>query len=103
MANFIVMEDGKAVRRVVADDLEIIQALLPDSDIIEETEETGIAYDSVGFDHISKRFFPPKLFDSWVFNETLWLYEPPVQMPTDGFYQWSEELASWVEVPLESE
>lgn len=39
-------------------------------------------------------------FASWVFNEELCLYEPPVPFPQDGKrYVWRESDTSWVEIP----
>ena len=51
-------------------------------------------YDGVGF-------FPPKPFDSWNLNDTTYLWEPPVDYPSDydGFnYIWNESSKSWDEV-----
>jgi hypothetical protein len=40
------------------------------------------------------------LFQSWVFNEALCMFEPPEQRPNDGKqYIWDEPTISWVEVP----
>lgn len=38
-------------------------------------------------------------FSSWVFNEELCTFEPPVPMPSDGKnYRWDETTSSWIEV-----
>jgi hypothetical protein len=38
-------------------------------------------------------------FQSWVFNEDLCQFEPPVPRPIDGKkYSWDEAISSWVEV-----
>lgn len=38
-------------------------------------------------------------FASWVFNETICDFEPPVSYPTNGkIYRWDEPTVSWVEV-----
>ena len=44
-------------------------------------------------------FIPPKLFASWVLNETTCFWEAPTPMPTDDKeYEWNESTTSWVEV-----
>ena len=58
----------------------------------------GYTYD-VGRD----AFIPPKLFASWVLDETTCLWNPPVPMPNDGNnYRWNEETLSWVIVENQS-
>lgn len=39
-----------------------------------------------------------KPFDSWIFNEELCVYEPPVACPNDGkSYRWDESVINWIE------
>ena len=38
---------------------------------------------------------PP--YASWVFNETTWEWEAPIERP-DGFYGWDESTTSWIEI-----
>jgi hypothetical protein len=55
-------------------------------------------YATVGgrYDQTRDAFIPPKLFPSWVLNETTCLYEPPVAYPTDGEkYFWNETNQTW--------
>jgi hypothetical protein len=41
-------------------------------------------------------FIPPKPFSSWLLNEETCLWEPPMQVPTDGkIYAWNEETTQW--------
>ena len=36
---------------------------------------------------------------SWIFNETICMFEPPVPYPADGKrYHWDETTTSWVEI-----
>lgn len=38
-------------------------------------------------------------FASWVFNEELCVFDPPIPHPTDGKqYRWDEPTTSWIEV-----
>jgi hypothetical protein len=42
-------------------------------------------------------FISPKIFDSWVFNETTCRWDPPIPYPENptSFYQWNEEAQQW--------
>ena len=55
----------------------------------------GIGYT---YDATNDVFYAPKPFPSWILNESTWLWEAPVAMPTDGKYSWNEELGNWSEV-----
>ena len=58
----------------------------------------GIGYT---YDATNDVFYAPKPFDSWVLNESTWLWEAPVVMPDDGkFYEWDEATTNWKEVNL---
>lgn len=63
-------------------------------------------YAGVGYtyDVVNDVFIPPQPFPSWVLNQSTWLWEPPVPMPTDGkMYRWDEPTTSWVEIVLPQE
>ena len=48
----------------------------------------GIGYT---YDETNDVFIPPKPFDSWVLNESTWLWDSPVTYPSDGkSYVWDE-------------
>jgi hypothetical protein len=56
-------------------------------------------YAGIGYTYDAERdaFIPPKLFNSWVLNETTCLWEAPVPYPEDGgVYIWNETSVSWV-------
>ena len=58
----------------------------------------GIGYT---YDAMNDVFYAPKPFDSWVLNESTWLWEAPVAMPDDGkLYNWDEATTNWKEVTL---
>lgn len=41
-------------------------------------------------------FIPPKPYDSWVLNPSVYDWEAPVPYPTDGDrYVWNEDLLEW--------
>jgi hypothetical protein len=54
----------------------------------------GFSYDS-----IRDAFIPPKPYNSWVLNEDICRWEPPVPTPNDGkIYMWDENSLSWTVV-----
>ena len=58
----------------------------------------GIGYN---YDAINDVFYAPQPFSSWILNNTTWLWEAPVVMPTDGKqYKWNESITNWEEVTL---
>jgi hypothetical protein len=58
----------------------------------------GIGYT---YDAINDVFYAPQPFPSWILNNTTWLWEAPVAMPTDGkVYKWNESITNWEEVTL---
>jgi hypothetical protein len=47
-------------------------------------------------------FLRPNPFPSWTLNEDKFIWEPPVEKPSDKFkYEWDEKSLSWVEIPFE--
>lgn len=59
-------------------------------------------YPGIGFkyDPIADVFISPKPFESWILNEQLHGWDPPVLYPSDGNqYIWDEQTVSWVEIP----
>lgn len=56
-------------------------------------------YAGIGYTYDSQRdaFIPPKPYDSWVLDEAICQWQPPVPMPSDGqLYAWNEVTVSWV-------
>jgi len=48
------------------------------------------------YDEDRDAFIPPKLFPSWVLNETTCDWEAPVALPdTENRYNWNEENQTW--------
>ena len=55
-------------------------------------------YAGIGYTYDQQRdaFIEPKVFNSWVLNETTCQWEPPVARPDDGQdYIWNEETKQW--------
>ena len=60
-------------------------------------------YAGVGYTYDSQRdaFIPPKPYASWVLNEEICQWKPPVSKPMDGkHYMWNESTVSWIEESL---
>lgn len=60
-------------------------------------------YAGIGFtyDRQNDVFYPPKPFNSWILDQSTWLWEAPVPYPTDGKpYSWDEATTSWVEIQM---
>ena len=56
----------------------------------------GIGYT---YDSVNDVFYAPQPYPSWILNNTTWLWESPVAMPTDGkLYKWNESITNWEEV-----
>lgn len=57
-------------------------------------------YAGPGFYYDSQKdaFIPPKPYDDWVLNETLFQWDPPVPYPSDGkLYNWDQNNKLWLE------
>tara|TARA_Y100001951_G_scaffold69157_1_gene56076 strand:+ start:1089 stop:1475 length:387 start_codon:yes stop_codon:yes gene_type:complete len=55
-------------------------------------------YAGKGFQYDSTRdaFIPPKPYNSWIFNETTCVYDPPVARPNNtDIFSWNEDGQSW--------
>jgi hypothetical protein len=55
------------------------------------------------YDRINDVFYPPKIFPSWVMNETNWSWQAPIPKPssTDTIdYVWNESTLSWVQITI---
>ena len=58
----------------------------------------GIGYN---YDANNDVFYAPQPYPSWIINNTTWLWEAPVAMPTDGKeYKWNESITNWEEITL---
>jgi hypothetical protein len=55
-------------------------------------------YAGIGFfyDEAEDVFIPKKPFPSWIFDEIVWKWYAPVPEPTEGYYDWNEEIQNWV-------
>lgn len=84
--------------------VQFCQSLLGENTIWYQTSYNGKFrknFAGIGYTYDEQRgaFIPPKPYASWVLNEDICRWDPPVQMPTDGkYYIWDEPTISWIEV-----
>lgn len=74
-------------------------------DLNTPTGESGLRKNYAGpgyfYDEVRDAFIPPKLYPSWILNETSCVWEAPLPYPADGqFYIWNEELQEWQLPPI---
>ena len=58
-------------------------------------------YAGIGYTYDESRdaFIAPKLFNSWLLDETTCQWKAPVDMPIDDKeYRWDEEQKNWIEI-----
>lgn len=112
MSHFAKVLDGKVVQVIVAEQ-EFFDTFIDST----PGEWIQTSYNTLGNQHPENRplrgnyagigytydkendvFYAPQPYASWILNKDTWLWEAPIAMPTDGFYQWDEATTSWVEV-----
>lgn len=99
MSIFAVIKNKRIENIIEAESKDILDLVLPDSEIIEQTDETGIAY--IGLEVKNSKFIPFQPYNSWIFDEAAWSWNAPTSYPDDGkTYIWSEEIDSWQEIVL---
>ena len=118
MAYFAKVEDNVVVNVIVAEKFFIDSGLVGDPNSWIETSlhttsnvhygdngepDGGIPlrgnYATVGctYDPIHDVFYPQKIYNSWIINQTTWTWEAPISKPDDGKqYRWDEEIGNWI-------
>lgn len=117
MSHFAKVENGIVTDVIVADQDFINSGVVGDYSIWKQTSyntrgnvhygqdgqpDGGVAlranYATIGciYDVVHDVFYPPKMYNSWVINESTWTWESPVAEPDDGkLHVWNEETLSW--------
>jgi len=122
MAHFAKVCDGKVIQVIVAEP-EFFNSFVDSSpgEWIQTSYNTrggvhygqdgnpdgGVAlrgnYAGIGhvYDRINDVFYAPQPYPSWSLNQTTWMWEPPVPMPTEEppfhkMYVWDEQTKNWV-------
>lgn len=111
MAHFAKVENGLVTQVIVADQAFIDSGAVGDSSLWIQTsyntfegvhllggEPLRKNFAGIGYSYDSARdaFIPPKIYDSWVFDEFKCVYVPPTPKP-EGNYDWDESTQSWVQ------
>lgn len=66
----------------------------PDGGIALRGNFAGIGFT---YDKTNDVFYAPQPFQSWILNQTTWMWESPVALPDDDHrYEWNEETQTWV-------
>ena len=91
---------SKKVDTVIVATDEFINSL-PDYDLwvassVLDTKKLADKNDTYDVDN--NTFTSPKPYDSWVFNNTTWSWEPPIDIPDqigEEVYNWNEDTQQW--------
>lgn len=113
MAHFAKVLDG-IVQKVIVAEPEFFDKFIDDSpgEWIQTSYNTHAGqhpegrplrknFAGIGFIYDKDRdaFIPPKPYDSWLLNEDMCRWQPPVAYPNDGNeYEWNEETQSWEQI-----
>lgn len=75
--------------------------LMHEADTYKVLEKNNDSYFNVGIYHTfeNEKFYPPKPYNSWVWNEENNLWESPIgPMPlNEKNYEWDDNMVNWVE------
>ena len=113
MATYAQINENDIVINVIVAEEEFINSL-PDASMFIQTSRNTYGgvhilgktplrknYAAIGYlyDRNKDAFIPPKIFDSYVFNEQTCQWDPPIPCPNkDGYmYKWDENTVSWIE------
>ena len=102
MAHFAKLDNTGTVTQVIVAEQDFINSgQVGDSFLWVQTSYSNSFrknYAGVGFTYDKTRdaFIPPKPFESWILDEGICLWQPPLPYPEDGGnYRWDEDLFSW--------
>jgi hypothetical protein len=94
MSIFAVVENNIVTNIVAGEDRVLMEIILPDALLVEETDATNVAW--IGSEIIDGKFKPWPPYGSWNFDLKSFSWNPPVKMPDDGTpYAWNEEAKEW--------
>lgn len=101
MADFAVIENGTVINTIVADSVEIAEALTGTS-CVAYTEESPLSVNWY-WDSTFSAYIPPRPYDSWTYNNMARTWEAPTPMPEaeEGkSFNWDEATQSWISFDL---
>jgi hypothetical protein len=101
------MLDGE-LQHILATDQKFAAILLSEPVMVELTDEPNLSALSQGatYDEATQGYIPVKVYASWIWNNEVKDWRPPVEVPTDvtetTAWAWSEEDVNWVVVPQDA-
>lgn len=113
LSHFAKVQDGLVTQVIVAEQDFIDSGAVGDSSAWIQTSYNTIGnqhtlggtpmrgnYAGIGYTYDADNdvFYAPQPYPSWSLNNTTWLWEAPVAMPTDGMYAWNETDLAWVQI-----
>lgn len=103
--HFAELDENSIVKRVIVAEQGFIDsgAVGDPKNWIETTPKGKIRknYAGIGYKYDKDRdaFIPPKMYDSWIFDEDKCQYKPPKDKPDElEPYEWDEGKADWVKI-----
>ena len=60
-------------------------------------------YAGIGYTYDAENdvFIAPKPYDNWILDTASWLWQPPIPMPVNEYYQiWNQEQNAWIQGEL---
>lgn len=94
---YAVIKNNKINQILEADfdaEIRLLELAFPDSDIVKETNETGIAHKNSYFKN--GVFSAPQPMPSWVFDFEKFYWIPPKPIPEgNGPFIWNEDKLDW--------
>lgn len=115
MAHFAQLDENNLVLRVIVVDnnkvtnelgiedesigIQYCKSLFDEDTFWKQTSYNSGNFAGIGYtyDENLNRFIPPSPFPSWTFNETTFIWEPPIAAP-NGKCRWDEESQSWKDI-----
>ena len=110
MAHYAFLDENNIVTEVIVgvDEDQLIEGLKPEiwygnlkGQICKRTSyNSNIRFNYAGigyiYDESKDAFIAPRPFESWVLNETTYIWQAPIPMPIDGkAYKWVETSLDW--------
>jgi len=110
MAHYAFLDENNIVTEVIPgkDENELLDGLSPEEwysnfrgqKCIRTSYNANIRknYAGIGYYYNEEldAFIPPKLFESWILDEEICQWNPPIEYPSDGgSYLWNEEILNW--------
>jgi hypothetical protein len=101
---FAIIKNGIVENAIIGESLAVLSALVPDAELVEQTDSTGIVF--INGTYEDGVFYPEQPHDSWVLDKEERMWFPPKahpeNVPAGKFVQWNEEKIDWdiLDIPI---